>query len=164
MQVSLPRRWNPLLFILPGSTASSHHASYRRPTRGPGTFPDGWGGIGFSHCDEVVQCLPAATLPHGSSRLASEWLAAGAARHPTLWTWLRDKPRRCAALGSTSPPSAPGSVWQGCKKCARLAIGRGLSEVADIDGEVVQLQEVLARSLLADVSAGAPLTGHRGNT
>ena len=30
MQVSLPRRWNPLLFILPGSTASSHHASYRR--------------------------------------------------------------------------------------------------------------------------------------
>ena len=30
MQVSLPRRWNPLLFILPGSSASSHHAAYRR--------------------------------------------------------------------------------------------------------------------------------------
>jgi len=30
MQVSLPRRWNPLLFILPGSTAASHYASYRR--------------------------------------------------------------------------------------------------------------------------------------
>ena len=30
MQVSLPRRWNPLLFILPGSTASSHYASYRQ--------------------------------------------------------------------------------------------------------------------------------------
>lgn len=34
----------------------------------------------------------------------------------------------------------------GCKKCARLAIGRGLSEVADVDGDVVQLHEVLARS------------------
>ena len=30
MQVSLHRRWNPLLFILPGSTAASHYASYRR--------------------------------------------------------------------------------------------------------------------------------------
>lgn len=33
----------------------------------------------------------------------------------------------------------------GCKKCARFAIGRGLSEVVDIDGEVVPLQDVLAR-------------------
>jgi hypothetical protein len=33
----------------------------------------------------------------------------------------------------------------GCKKCAKTAIRRGLSEINDIDGEVVELQGVLAR-------------------
>lgn len=34
----------------------------------------------------------------------------------------------------------------GCKKCARLAIGRGLAEISDIDAEVVLLDDVLERA------------------
>ena len=57
--------------------------------------------------------------------------------------------RQATALCGVGVDFAAVGAWfgmAGCKKCARLAIGRGLSEVADIDGEVVQLQEVLARS------------------
>lgn len=73
-------------------------------------------------------------------------MASQGGTSPHLVDLASVEPKSLCGVGVDFTAACSWFGMAGCKKCAKAAIGRGLPEIEDIDGEVVALQEVLARS------------------